>query len=208
MIARVPPRGVMNLLAGILIFAAAQENSARADGEGRPKRYSLGIVMGQTGTPAVLGTEGGGSVEGTYLSPEIGYSLGFQMDFAKQMALDVRPIYIARNITYTQSTGLRDIEGSLSTTSIHLPIQVKLIPKRWISAGVGIYGDYSLSGGQGLDLGSVFSGSLEFNLGKKFGIFLSFHYNSSFYTIDDISKKEYLLLTGFRFGSNKTPSIE
>jgi len=184
------------------------ENPALAEGEGRPKRFSLGLVMGQTGTPAVLGTDGAGLVKGVYLSPEIGYSLGFQMDFAKQMALDIRPVYIARNITYTQSTGLREVEGSRSTTAIHLPVQVKLIPKRWLSLGVGLYGDYTIVGKLGEDFGSVFSGGLEFNLGKKFGLFLSFHYNSSFYTIDDISKKEYLLLTGFRFGSNKTPAIE
>jgi len=198
----------MNVLAGLFFVTVAAASSARAEGEGRPKRFSFGLVLGQTGTPAVLGKEGGGSVKGTYLSPEVGYSVGLQIDFARQMALDIRPIYIARNITYTQSTGLRDIEGNLSTSSIHLPIQVKLIPKRWFSLGVGVYGDYSVTGGQGLDFGSVFSGGLEFNLGKKFGIFLNFNYNSSFYTIDDISKKEYLGLVGFRFGSNKTPAIE
>jgi hypothetical protein len=60
----------------------------------------------------------------------------------------------------------------------------------------------------GTDFGSIFSLGLDIKLSKKAGFTLGVHYNSSFTTYNDITGREFLVQTGFRFGPNSVPALD
>lgn len=115
---------------------------------------------------------------------------------------------MGRSITYVETNGFSSAAGRLDSKALHVPVQVKFIPKRWISFGVGAYYDYCIKGNLGSDMGTVFSLGFDAPLSRKVGLALAFHYDTSFYSYDSVTPQEILLFFGLRWGSNVKPAIE
>jgi hypothetical protein len=192
------------VLGGLLLFAQL----AKADDDIRPQRWYLLGVVGRTPTPAVLANSAGNIIRGTYLSPELGFALGYERDLDSKIALSLRVSYLARSISYTESNGFSSATGRMDSQALHIPAQIKFIPKRWLSFGVGAYFDYSLKGNLGTDAGTVFSLNFDAPVSRKIGIVLGLHYDTSFYSYDAVTPHEFLLFLGVRWGPNNKPVMD
>lgn len=181
---------------------------SRADGDPLPKRWLVFGLLGSTSTPVPLKTDAGTPIEADVKSPETGFGLGLEVDFERVLAFSFRPSLLFRELNYTESNGVDSQTTTRQTTSVHAPLQVLIIPKRWFFLGVGVYGDYEFQAGDGSDFGSVYSAGFNLNLGKKAGLQVSLNYNSSFTAFRNITAREFILTTGIRFGGNKVPSLD
>ncbi len=164
--------------------------------------------MGRTATPAVLSSSSGALIRGTYRSPQTLFGLGVDRDIQPVIALSLRLNYVSRDITYTESNGFSTVSGELLSKALHMPVQVRFIPKRWVAFGVGAYLDYSLKGNLGTDLGTVFSLAFDVKLSRKVGLTAGFQYNTSFYSYDSVTPQEIMGSFGLRWGPNTRPQIE
>ena len=199
-------RGLLGFALGGIAFISVP--SAFADDGVRPQRWYLLSAIGRTSTPAVLNSSAGGLIRGTYLSPEIGFALGYERDIDSKIALGIRLSYMGRSITYTETNGFSSASGRLDSKALHIPAQVKFIPKRWISFGVGAYLDYSVKGNLGSDMGTVFSLTFDVPASRKLGVVLGLHYDTSFYSYDAVTPQELLLFFGLRWGPNVKPAMD